>query len=179
MIGVTVLAAYLPARRAARVSPMAALRDAAAPPVPSLGQRSVAGVVLLAGASMALVAAGTLHADLVTAAVLLAAGVAGSLVAAVVLAPVIAQLVVRVAGAGYPLAFGTIGRLSQRNALRNPRRTGATAAALMIGLSLVGATSVLAASLTTSINAETERHLRRRLRPHRHRPIPDQRRDHQ
>ena len=154
-IGVTVLAAYLPARRAARVCPIAALRDAAAPPVPSLGQRSVAGVVLLAGASMALVAAGTPHADLVTAAVLLAAGVAGSLVAAVVLAPVIAQLVVRVAGAGYPLAFGTIGRLSQRNALRNPRRTGATAAALMIGLSLVGATSVLAASLTTSINAET------------------------
>ena len=114
------LAAYLPARRAARVSPMAALREAAAPPVPSLGRRSLAGAVLLAGAPAALVAAGTLHADLVTAAVLLAAGVAGSLVAAVVLAPVIAQLVVRVAGAGYPLAFGTIGRLSQRNALRNP-----------------------------------------------------------
>ena len=154
-IGVTVLAAYLPARRAARVSPMAALREAAAPPVPSLGRRGLAGAVLLAGALAALVAAATLHANLVTAAVLLAAGVAGTLVAAVVLAPVIAQLVVRVAGAGYPLAFGTIGRLSQRNALRNPRRTGATAAALMIGLSLVGATSVLAASLTTSINAET------------------------
>jgi putative ABC transport system permease protein len=74
----------------------------------------------------------------------------------VVLAPVIAQVVVRVAGAGYPLAFGAVGQLSRRNALRNPRRTGATAAALMIGLSLVAATSVLAASLTTSINAETD-----------------------
>ena len=155
-IGVTVLAAYLPARRAARVSPMAALRDAAAPPVPSLRRRSLAGAVLLAAAAAALVAAGTLHADLATTAVLLAAGVAGSLVAAVVLAPLIAQLVVRVAGAGYPLAFGAVGRLSQRNALRNPRRTGATAAALMIGLSLVAATAVLAASLTTSINTETD-----------------------
>ena len=155
-IGVTVLAAYLPARRAARVSPMAALREAAAPPVPSLRRRSLAGAVLLAAAAAALVVAGTLHADLVTTAVLLAAGVAGSLVAAVVLAPLIAQLVVRVAGAGYPLAFGAVGRLSQRNALRNPRRTGATAAALMIGLSLVAATAVLAASLTTSINTETD-----------------------
>lgn len=63
---------------------------------------------------------------------------------------------VRVVGVAYPLIFGTVGRLSQRNALRNPRRTGATAAALMIGLSLVGATAVLAASLTTSINAETD-----------------------
>ena len=70
-IGVTVLAAYLPARRAARVSPMAALREAAAPPVPSLWRRSLAGAVLLAGALAALVAAGTVHADLVTTAVLL------------------------------------------------------------------------------------------------------------
>ena len=81
-------------------------------------------------------------------------GVIGSLVAAIVLAPLIAEAVVRVAGAGFPLAFGAVGRLSQRNALRNPRRTGATAAALMIGLSLVGGTAVLAASLTTSINNE-------------------------
>jgi putative ABC transport system permease protein len=96
------------------------------------------------------------HGDLVTTAALLGAGVVGSLIAAVVLAPVIAQAIVRVVGVGYPAVFGAVGRLSQRNALRNPRRTGATAAALMIGLSLVGATAVLAASLTTSINAETD-----------------------
>src|SRR4051794_11554425 len=110
-IGVTVLAAYLPARRAARVSPMAALREAAAPPLPSLRRRSLAGAALLGAAAVALVVAGTLHADLVTTAVLLAAGVTGSLVAAVVLAPLIAQLVVRIAGAGYPIAFGAVGRL--------------------------------------------------------------------
>ena len=79
-----------------------------------------------------------------------------SLLSAVVLAPAVAHIVVRVVGACYPVLFGTVGRLSLRNTLRNPRRTGATAAALMIGLSLVGATTVLAASLTTSINTETD-----------------------
>src|SRR5262249_3046900 len=54
----------------------------------------------------------------------------------------------------YPLLFRTVGRLSQRNAVRNPRRTGATAAALMIGVALVAALTVVAASLTTSINRE-------------------------
>ena len=92
-----------------RGSPMAALRDAAAPPAPSLRRRSLAGAVLLAAALAVLGAAGTVHADLITTAVLLGAGVAGSLVAAVVLAPVIAQVVVRGAGAGYPHAFGTSG----------------------------------------------------------------------
>src|SRR5439155_130859 len=47
-----------------------------------------------------------------------------------------------------------VGTLSQRNAIRNPRRTGATAAALMIGVALVAASAVLAASLTASVNRE-------------------------
>jgi putative ABC transport system permease protein len=154
-VGVTLLAAYLPARRAAAVSPMAALRDAAAPPAPSLRRRSLTGGALLAAALAALAAAAAVHADRATSGVLLGVGVVGSLVAVVVLAPVIAQVIVRVIGVGYPAVFGAVGRLSQRNALRNPRRTGATAAALMIGLSLVAASAVLAASLTTSINAQT------------------------
>jgi len=54
----------------------------------------------------------------------------------------------------FPPMFGAIGHLSRRNAVRNPRRTGATAGALMIGLAMVGAASVLAASLDTSITAE-------------------------
>jgi len=153
-VGVTLIAAYLPARRGARVSPMAALREATTAPSPALGRRTVIGGVLLAGAVVGLVASGVVQTDKTTTGLILGAGVVGSLIAAVVLAPVIAQVVVRVAGAAYPVAFGAVGRLSQRNALRNPRRTGATAAALMIGLSLVGATAVLAASLTTSIDNE-------------------------
>jgi putative ABC transport system permease protein len=155
-IGVTVIAAYLPARRAAGIAPMTALREASAPAVPSLRRRTAIGTVLLAVAVAALTAAATVSADLPTTAALLAAGVVVSLLAAVVLAPVAARVVAHLLGAAYPVLFGTVGRLSLRNTLRNPRRTGATAAALMIGLSLVGATTVLAASLTTSINAETQ-----------------------
>jgi putative ABC transport system permease protein len=155
-VGVTVIAAYVPARRGSRISPMAALREATTAPSPSLVRRSIVGGVLLAASVAGLVEAGVVRADKTTTGAVLGAGVVGSLIAAVVLAPLIAQGVVRIAGAGFPLAFGAIGRLSQRNALRNPRRTGATAAALMIGLSLVGATAVLAASLTTSIDNEVD-----------------------
>ncbi len=86
-VGVT----YLPARRAAAVSTMAALRDAAAPASPAPRRRSAAGAALLAGAMAALAAAGAVHADLVATGALQCAGVVGSLVGAVVLAPVIAR----------------------------------------------------------------------------------------
>jgi putative ABC transport system permease protein len=49
--------------------------------------------------------------------------------------------------------------MSQRNALRNPRRTGATAAALMVGLALVGGMSVASASMTRSFDRQIEKTL--------------------
>ena len=53
--------------------------------------------------------------------------------------PAAGRPVIRVLGGWFPRAFGSVGAMSQRNALRNPRRTGATASALMIGLALVAA----------------------------------------
>ena len=49
--------------------------------------------------------------------------------------------------------------MSQRNALRNPRRTGATAAALMVGLALVGGMSVASASMTKSFDEQIDKTL--------------------
>jgi putative ABC transport system permease protein len=118
-----------------------------------LWRRTVAGLILLATAGVALAAATGRH-DLIIGGALLAVGVVGSLVALVVLSPALARLAAHGPGAPYPLLFRAVGRMSQRNAVRNPRRTGATAAALMIGVALVGALAVLAASLTTSINRE-------------------------
>jgi putative ABC transport system permease protein len=69
-----------------------------------------------------------------------------------VLAPVIGPPVVRVLAAPYPRWFGSTGRLARENAQRNPRRTAATASALMIGLALVTAMSVLGASTSDSID---------------------------
>lgn len=153
---VTVLAAWLPARRGARVAPMVALRDAAAPAAPPLGRRALLGVPLLIAGIAALIGAATVNDDLTTAAILLGAGVVTTLLAVIVLGPVIARIVVHGLGVAFPLVFGAVGKLSQRNAIRNPRRTGATAAALMIGLSMVSAAAMLAASLNISITREVE-----------------------
>ena len=52
---------------------------------------------------------------------------------------------------------GVPGRLGRLNAMRNPRRTASTAAALMIGLGLVSFVTILAASLKTSFAATLDR----------------------
>ncbi|MFE0464515.1 ABC transporter permease [Kitasatospora sp. NPDC058965] len=153
---VTLVAAYLPARRASRIPPMAALREAAVPPAPRLVRRTVLGAVLLVAGLGLLYGAATHHATLVTAAGLLGGGIVTSLVALVVLGPTLSRVVVYGLGAPFPALFGAVGRMSRLNAVRNPRRTGATAGALMISLSLVGAVAVLAASLTTSVNRDVD-----------------------
>ncbi len=154
---VTLIAAYLPARRAARISPMAALREAGAPTAASLPARTTIGVVLLAGGGACLYGAATHHATLATGAGLLGAGIVTTLTSLVILGPALARIIVHTLGAPYPALFGTVGRMSRLNAVRNPRRTGATAGALMISLSLVGTVAVLAASLTTSVDRDIDR----------------------
>ncbi|MFF3565687.1 ABC transporter permease [Streptomyces sp. NPDC002574] len=154
---VTVLAAYLPARRAGKVSPMAALRDAGIPADGRAGRvRAVIGVVLtLGGAAALLVAArATKAAD---GSAFLGLGVLLTLVGFVVVGPLLAGFVVRVISAGVLRIFGPVGRLAERNALRNPRRTGATAAALMIGLALVAGLSVVGSSMVASASDQLDK----------------------
>ncbi|MFI9151342.1 ABC transporter permease [Streptomyces sp. NPDC053367] len=158
-VGVTFVAAYLPARRAAAVSPMAALSDAEVAGVGRpLKVRAVVGVVV--GAAGAAALAGCAAASrTATAASLLGLGVVLTLVATVIAGPLLVRPVIRVLGAGFPALFGPVGRMSQRNALRNPRRTGATAAALMVGLALVGGMSVASASMTRSFDEQIDKTL--------------------
>ncbi|WP_281156906.1 ABC transporter permease, partial [Streptomyces sp. HYC2] len=92
-----------------------------------------------------------------TAASLLGVGIVLTLVAVVVAGPLLVRPLIRVLGGAFPALFGSIGRMSQRNALRNPRRTGATAAALMVGLALVGGLSVASASMTRSLDRQIDR----------------------
>ncbi|MEU5386860.1 ABC transporter permease [Kitasatospora cineracea] len=153
---VTLLAAYLPARRAARTTPMAALREAAVPPEPRPGRRAALGTALLLVGAGLLYGAATHHGTLTIAGALLGGGITATLLAMVVLGPVLTRLVVHTLGAPLPVLFGAVGRISRLNAVRNPRRTGATAGALMISLSLVGAVAVLAASLTTSVERDVD-----------------------
>ncbi|MFI6938904.1 ABC transporter permease [Streptomyces sp. NPDC050418] len=158
-VGVTFLAAYLPARRAARVSPMAALADIE---VMGLGRpltvRAIVGSVVGAAGAAALIGC-ALAEDSAGAGSLLGLGVVLTLIATVIAGPLLVRPVIRVLGGAFPALFGSVGRMSQRNALRNPRRTGATAAALMVGLALVGGLSVASASMTKSFDEQIDRSL--------------------
>ncbi|QEV16417.1 ABC transporter permease [Streptomyces alboniger] len=155
-VGVTFVAAYLPARRAAHVSPMAALADAEIAGVGRpLKVRAVAGSVVAVAGAAALV--GCAVADKTSsAASLLGLGIVLTLIATVIAGPLLVRPVIRVLGGAFPAVFGSVGRMSQRNALRNPRRTGATAAALMVGLALVGGLSVASASMTKSFDRQID-----------------------
>ena len=154
---VTVLAAYLPARRAGKVSPMAALRDAGAPADAKAGVvRAVLGTLLTAGGGYGLYLAAS--ADKAKEGSLwLGLGIVLSLIGFVVIGPLLASGVVRVLGALILRIFGPVGRMAERNALRNPRRTGATGAALMIGLALVACLSVVGSSMVASATDQLDK----------------------
>jgi len=158
-VGVTFVAAYLPARRAAGVSPMAALADAEVAGVGRpLRVRAVVGAIVGALGAAALVGCATAT-KTSSAASLLGLGVVLTLIATVIAGPLLVRPVIRVLGGAFPALFGSIGRMSQRNALRNPRRTGATAAALMVGLALVGGMSVASASMSKSFDQQIDKTL--------------------
>lgn len=147
----TVAAALAPAVRAARIAPMAALRDDATLPSRSLRLRAVVGGVLLVLGAAGMVAGAATGGS--EGSPLVGLGVLGALVGAIVVSPAIARPLVRTLGFAFPRLFGTVGRLAVENAERQPRRTAATASALMIGLALVSALTIFAMSAKASINA--------------------------
>ncbi|MGW3507047.1 ABC transporter permease [Streptomyces sp. NPDC000994] len=154
---VTVLAAYLPARRAGKVSPMAALREAGTPADGRAGTvRAVVGLVLTGAGAASLYAAA--NADKATqGSAWLGLGVVLTLIGLVVVGPLLVGGLVRVLSAVLLRIFGPIGRMAERNALRNPRRTGATGAALMIGLALVACLSVVGSSMVASATDQLDK----------------------
>ncbi len=144
---ITVVAAVLPARRGSKVPPIAALRDVAVEPKAFSTKRLVAGLVVL-GAGAVLVVVG-----LTGALALLGLGTALLFMGLFVLGPLIARPVARVIGAPIARLRGLSGALARQNAMRNPKRTARTAAALMVGVALVAAITVLAASIKSSIRS--------------------------
>ncbi len=146
-VGVTLLAAWIPTRRAGKIAPVAALRE-------SVTVRESRGRVRL-GIGLALLAAAAglfvlgMRADGGGPKVLLGGAGTGILliVAAVVLAPAAAVVLVRL----LPATGGAPGKLARANTVRNPRRTAATAAAITIGVALVTGVTVFASSLNASV----------------------------
>ena len=146
---VTALAGLVPARRAARVAPLAALREAATEPTTISRGRVLVGAGLTAIGVVAVLAAAL---GLGGAAVMVAAvGVVLTLAGMVVCGPIAARPAGALLGAPLPRLRGMPGALARDNAMRNPRRTAGTAAALMVGVGVVSLFTVYAGSLKSSI----------------------------
>ena len=142
---VTVVAAIMPARRASRVSPLAALREAATP------DRSLKRQTIVGGALLVLGAAAMTKSLRDGGIQLLGLGTLLAFIGIAMLSPLVSRPIT--AGVGRLFSRGLPGRLGRENAVRNPRRTAATAAALMIGLALISAVTVLGSSLKASVAA--------------------------
>ncbi|MGI5426323.1 ABC transporter permease [Streptomyces sp. CA-179760] len=146
---VTMLAAWLPGRRAAKIPPVAAMNSLhAKATTKSLVLRNTLGALLsAAGVAVVLVASTMDGSDgqmpMGFGAVLLIIGV-------FVLTPLLSRPLIAAAA---PLlrVFGVSGKLARQNSVRNPRRTAATASALMIGLTLITGMTVMAGSLQQAI----------------------------
>ena len=152
---VTLIAAYLPARRAAKIAPVAAMRDDIALPESSIRRRMIFGAILAVIGAGAMVVG--LAGDVGKSALWVGLGILGILLGVSAMSPVLGRPVLHALGAVYRALFGTVGILATQNALRNPRRTAATASALMIGLALVSTMSVLGASINKSIDVGVEK----------------------
>ncbi|MFD5595742.1 ABC transporter permease [Streptomyces griseorubiginosus] len=147
---VTMLAAWLPGRRAAKIPPVAAMSSLhAKATTKSLVLRNTLGA-LFSGAGVAVILAATTmdgsdgQAPMGLGAVLLIIGV-------FILTPLLSRPLIA-AAAPLMRVFGISGKLARQNSVRNPRRTAATASALMIGLTLITGMTVMAGSLQKSID---------------------------
>ncbi|MDA0166139.1 FtsX-like permease family protein [Solirubrobacter ginsenosidimutans] len=154
IIGVlaTMVSGFVPARRATRVEPVTAMRDAVLPGVGHLRRRRVIGSIALMGLGLLALFFGLFGGIDATsaAASLLGLGAILMMFGVAFLAPLLVQPLARVLGA--PMAGNLPGKLARENAIRQPQRTAVTAAALMVGLALVVLVTVFAAGIRGSVD---------------------------
>ncbi|MFF8713624.1 ABC transporter permease [Streptomyces sp. NPDC015184] len=156
---ITLLAAWLPARRAAKIPPVAAMSSVhATATVKSLVLRNSIGAVLTLLGSAGIVAGAAKSGS--TGRTFIAAGAFLALIGVIVLIPLLSRPVIALVRPLLKRLFGVSGKLAAQNAVRNPRRTGATASALAIGLTLVTGISVLGVTLGQAVDRMTTDNVR-------------------
>lgn len=149
-VAITAVSAVIPALRASRTSPLAALREASVDDSALSRSRMVFGFLTLAVCGAMLMAG--LFADISNRLMFVGLGAAGIFIGVAAWGPIVARPFARVVGAPLARLRGLPGELAQENGMRNPRRTATTAAALMIGVGLVSAISIFAASTTRTVD---------------------------
>lgn len=155
---VTLLASLMPAIRATRIAPVEAMTAAKTEQEKGLGARAVVGVVLaVLGAAGILLG---LLTSVGSSVALAGIGMALAVIGVAIASPLLGRPVVWLVGKVYRALFGEVGKLAELNSVRQPRRTAATASALMIGLTLVTAMSIIGASTSASVKGQVERTVR-------------------
>jgi len=149
-IGVTAVAGVVPARRATRVPPIAAVREGALPPARRRLGSMMSAVTLALGAGLVAYAVRDGHIGDGSHLLALAGGTLLALVGMAGVASTLVCALVRVVGAPARRLGGVAGSLASENAMRSPSRTAATAAALMIGLALVTFVAALGSGVRDS-----------------------------
>ena len=147
-IVMTLLAATMPAVRASRVAPLAALRDIAVDRSGTSRWRAAIGLLVTGAGVTSLLAATETDEPMMMAGL----GALGAFVGFVLLGPVAARLASGLIGAPVAALRGTTGKLARRNAIRNPKRTAGTASALMVGTAVVALFASLGSSIKQSFD---------------------------
>jgi putative ABC transport system permease protein len=147
---VTLLAALLPARKAASIPPVAAMHEELArPPRKSLTRRAAIGALVTGAGLLALLIG--LFASIDNPALAVGIGALVFFLGISILAPLAADPVASIIGWPLPKLFNTTGLLAKENTARQPRRTASTASALMIGVALVVFVAIFAASIKSTV----------------------------
>ncbi|MGH9027148.1 MAG: ABC transporter permease [Acidimicrobiia bacterium] len=154
-IAVTLIASAVPAYKASRAAPLAALREVEVDRTGTSVLRAVTGLALAAGGIAVVLAA--VVGDRDDPLPLAGLGSLLLIVGAVVFGPVVSRSAAAVLGAPLAALRGVVGSLARQNAMRNPRRTSGAASALMIGVGVVTLFTVFAASLKASIDDSLSR----------------------
>src|SRR3954471_5657836 len=152
---VTLLATLMPALRATRVPPIAAVREGSTLPPSRLAAHSLKAAVAVIAASVAAICVGIFAGGLSTLAValLLGLGILALFVGVALAAPHLVGPLTRLVGLPARRSGGIAGELANANSVRNPGRTASTAAALMIGLTLVTVVAVLGAGMRKTVES--------------------------
>jgi putative ABC transport system permease protein len=150
-VGVTIVSAISPARRAVRIAPVAAVSEQQLEYEISMRRRFTWGAVitLLGALSLAIGLTEPAIQLVGLGALLIFIGVAR-------LAPAVARPMSSVIGRPLARLLGTSGQLGRENSMRSPRRTAQTASALMVGLALVSVIAVFGASVSRSTTSSID-----------------------
>jgi putative ABC transport system permease protein len=158
---VSALASIAPAIRATRVPPMAALREAAAPTTARVSRRATIVALLLTAAGVVLICLGLFGSGSANQRLgATGAGVAVAFLGVALLTPFAIRPLASLMGRPVQAIAGFPGRLARENAVRQPARTAATAAALMVGVALVTFATIFAAGARSTVKNAVEDNLR-------------------